>query len=426
LLDWEGIFQILPRLGELKKYGYVCAPIMKIFTTPRRIIVTCNKRLSPYLEREVVDLGFVPVRTFPTGVELEGTVKDCIRLNLNLRCASQVHYALKEFKVNHPDVLYRVLNGMPWETILAKDGYFSVTSNVDHPTVNNNMFVNVKVKDAIVDRMRSETGQRPDSGNELTGAVIHLYWKDDRAEVFIDTSGETLAKHGYRKIPGKAPMLEALAAATVMATKWDRVSPFINPMCGSGTVAIEAALLATKRVPGLYRSDYSFMHVLGYTDDLYQKELETIRNQVIEVPGLTIVASDISLDAATISKVNAENAGVDSLIQFQQCDFEETALPEKPGVVYFNPEYGERLGEISELEGTYSRVGDFMKKKCQGYLGYIFTGNLDLAKKIGLKASRRIEFFTAKIDCRLLEYELYGGTRRQNLPKTEASSQAEE
>ncbi|MBL0744927.1 THUMP domain-containing class I SAM-dependent RNA methyltransferase [Chryseolinea lacunae] len=400
---------------------------MKIFTTPSRIILTCNKRLSPYLEREVVDLGFNPVRTFQTGVELEGTVLDCIRLNLNVRCASQIHYSLKEFKVNHPDVLYRVLTGMPWEKILAKDGYFSVTSNVDHPTINNSMFVNVKVKDAIVDRMRQETGQRPDSGSELTGAVIHLYWKDDRAEIFLDTSGETLAKHGYRKIPGKAPMLEALAAATIMASKWDRTSTFVNPMCGSGTVAIEAALLATRRAPGLYRSNYSFMHVLGFEQDFYDKELKTIQEQVQEVPGLKVIASDISDDAVTISKVNAGIAGVEDLIQFEVCDFEQTTLPEgQPGVIYFNPEYGERLGEIAELEDTYSRIGDFMKKKCQGYLGYIFTGNLDLAKKIGLKASRRIEFYTAKIDCRLLEYELYGGTRRQNLPAASELPKTEE
>jgi len=408
-----------------KSMGMFVTHFMRPFITPRRIIITCNKRLSPYLEREVVDLGFVPVRTFATGVELEGTVKDCIRLNLNLRCASQVHYSLKEFRVNHPDVLYKVLVEMPWENILAKDGYFSVTSNVDHPSINNNMFVNVKVKDAIADRMRRETGQRPDSGPELDAAVIHLYWKDDRAEVFIDTSGPTLAKHGYRKIPGKAPMLEALAAATVMATRWDRKSPFVNPMCGSGTVAIEAALLATNRVPGLYRTNYAFMHILGYQDDLYETERATIQNQIKEVPGLTIVASDLSEDAVSISKVNAGIAGVESLIRFQQCDFEETALPEgQAGVVYFNPEYGERLGEIAALEGTYARVGDFMKKKCQGYLGYIFTGNLELAKKIGLKASRRIEFFTAKLDCRLLEYELYGGTRRQNPSKTEDAHQA--
>jgi len=386
-----------------------------IFTTPSRIIITCSKRLAPYLEQEVRELGFEPTRTFITGVELTGTVNDCIKLNLNLRCASQVLYSLKQFRCNGPDDLYETLIRYPWETLLTSDGYFSVTSNATHFTVNNDMFVNVKVKDAIADRMRRETLRRPNSGSELSGAVFHLYWKDEQAEIFLDTSGETLAKHGYRKIPGRAPMLEALAAATIMATRWDRQSVFVNPMCGSGTVAIEAAMMATNRRPGLYRNNYSFMHVTGYDAALYKNEWKNLQQQITAVPGLRIVATDISEDAIKISKVNAGIAGVESMIEFKRCDFEETPVPDAPGVVYFNPEYGERLGDVSALEETYARMGDFLKKKCQGYHGYIFTGNLDLAKKIGLKASKRIEFYTSKIDCRLLEYELYGGSRR--IPK---------
>ncbi len=389
---------------------------MSIFTTPARIIVTCSKRLAPYLEQELVELGFKPVRTFITGVELSGSVNDCIKLNLNLRCASQVLYSLKEFPCDGPDSLYDNLVRYPWEALLEPDGYLSITSNATHFTVNNEMFVNVKVKDAIADRMRRETMRRPDSGSELKGAVFHLYWKDERAEIFLDTSGETLAKHGYRKIPGKAPMLESLAAATVLATKWDRKSPFVNPMCGSATVAIEAAMIATNRRPGLFRKNYSFMHIKGYDANVYETENKTLQDQIKQVPGLKILATDISEDAINISKINAGIAGVEQLIEFQQCDFELTAIPETPGVIYFNPEYGERLGEVSALEETYARLGDFMKKKCQGYLGYIFTGNLDLAKKIGLKASRRIEFYTSIIDCRLLEYELYGGSRRAPKP----------
>ena len=150
-----------------------------------------------------------------------------------------------------------------------------------------------------------------------------------------------------------------------------------------------------------------------YDERVHGQEVAKLKSQVSEAPGLTIIASDNREDAISISKVNAGIAGVEELIQFQVCDFEETALPEIPGVIYFNPEYGERLGEISALESTYARIGDFLKKKCQGYMGYIFTGNLDLAKKIGLKASRRIEFYTAKLDCRLLEFELYSGTRRE-------------
>jgi putative N6-adenine-specific DNA methylase len=275
------------------------------------------------------------------------------------------------------------------------------------------MFVNVKVKDAIVDRLRRETGKRPDSGPDLSKAVFNLYWKDERAEIFLDTSGETLAKHGYRKIPGKAPMLEALATGTLLATQWDKKSPLVNPMCGSSTVAIEAVLLATNQRPGLFRKNYSFMHVLGYDEKKYQAEFEKLQQQIVEVPSLKVIATDISQDAIDISRVNAAAAGIENLIEFKVCDFEETEIPEGAGVVFFNPEYGERLGEVSELEMTYARIGDFMKKKCKGYLGYIFTGNLDLAKKIGLKAKRRIEFYSAKLDCRLLEYELYAGTREK-------------
>jgi 23S rRNA G2445 N2-methylase RlmL len=386
---------------------------MNVFTTSSTIVITCNKRLAPYLEEEVRGLGFVPKRTFITGVELSGTLHDCIRLNLNLRCASQVHYLLKSFRATHADELYRVLINFPWEEIITPDSYFSVTSNVDNPTINNSLFVNVKVKDAMVDRLRRETGRRPDSGPELDKAVIHLYWKDSNVQLFIDTSGETLAKHGYRKIPGKAPMLEALAAATVMATRWDKQSPFINPMCGSGTLAIEAAMIATQRVPGLLRENYSFMHIRHFDQTVYKQELKRIREQVKEVPGLLIVATDISDDAIMIAKVNAEWAGVDHLIQFGVGDFELTNIPENTGgVVYFNPEYGERLGDVQLLESTYARIGDFMKKRGKGYTGYIFTGNLELAKKVGLKASKRMEFYTAKLDCRLLEFELYAGTKR--------------
>jgi len=388
-----------------------------LFTTPSRVIVTCSKRLAPYLEQEILELGFTPERTFVTGVELQGTVNDCIRLNLNLRCASQVLYSLKSFRCNGPDDLYEALIRYPWENLLSNDGYFSVTSNATHFTVNNDMFVNVKVKDGIADRMRRETMRRPDSGSELDRAVFHLYWKDEHAEVFLDTSGQTLAKHGYRKIPGKAPMLESLAAATVMATKWDRKSPFVNPMCGSATVAIEAAIMATNRRPGLYRKNYSFMHIKGYDPSYYNEHLQLLQNKIVTIPGLKIIATDISDDAIKISKVNAGIAGVEQLIEFSVCDFEATSIPESPGVVYINPEYGERLGEVTELEVTYARIGDFLKKKCQGYLGYIFTGNLDLAKKIGLKASRRIEFYTSTIDCRLLEYEMYGGSRRAPKPE---------
>jgi putative N6-adenine-specific DNA methylase len=386
---------------------------MQVFHTESKIIITCNKRLSPYLQQEVEALGFTPTRVFQTGVELKGTVTDTIALNLNLRCASQVLYLLKSFKADDPTQLYNELVTIEWEKLIDFSGYFSVSSNVNNEHILTPLFANVKVKDAIADRIKSVKGIRPNSGAEANKTLIHLYWQDSDADIFIDTSGETLAKHSYRKIPGKAPMLEALATSTIMATRWDRQSTFINPMCGSGTLAIEAALLATDKCPGLFRMNYGFMHILGYDETVFFTERRKLKDKSKKETNFKIIATDISADAVDIAQKNAKTAGVEHLIDFSVCDFADTDVPEDAGIVMFNPEYGERLGVHSKLEATYARMGDFMKKKCLGYRGYIFTGNPDLAKKIGLRPARRIEFYNGKLDCRLLEYELYEGSKRE-------------
>ena len=385
---------------------------MQLFELSNKIIITCSNRIAPYLQKEAEELGFKPVRVFKTGLELKGKMQDCIKLNLNLRCASQVLFSIHECVAATADDLYRSLIDFEWEDIIPEDGSFAITSNVDNSSINNSLFANVRLKDAIVDRFRNQTGKRPNSGPGLDKTVIHLYWKEDAVEIFVDTSGETLSKHGYRKIPGKAPMLEALAAATLLATKWDRKAAFINPMCGSGTIAIEAAMLATNRRPGLFRSNYAFIHLVGFANEMYATQRQQLQDKITTVTGLKIIATDISQDAINISSINAGAAGVADLIEFSVGDFEVTPIPEnQAGVVFFNPEYGDRLGVEAELQATYKRMGDFLKKQCKGYSGYIFTGNLELAKKIGLKPSRRIEFFTSKIDCRLLEYELYAGSK---------------
>lgn len=397
--------------------------MMQVFHNKSKVIITCNKRLSPYLQDEVTALGYTIERAFQTGLELNITLTECIKLNLNLRCASQILYSIKSFKAITPDDLYNEIKNIEWEELIDFSGYFSVTSNVDNPNITTPLFANLKVKDAIVDRMKEKKGIRPNSGSDANKAVVHLYWKDADADVFMDTSGETLAKHGYRKIPGKAPMLEALASGVIYATKWDRNSPFINPMCGSGTLAIEAALIATNRAPGLYRMNYGFMHILGYEEEAFFAERRILKDQVVKNIDFKIIASDLSEDAVEVTRRNAKTAGVDTLIEFEVCDFELTPVPEDgKGAVVFNPEYGERLGVHSKLEQTYKRMGDYMKTNCKGYSGYIFTGNPDLAKKIGLKASRKLEFYNGKLDCRLLEYELYDGSRRAPLLETAATS----
>jgi putative N6-adenine-specific DNA methylase len=380
------------------------------FNTKGKVFITCKDRSVSYLEQEIRELGFFPVEISRTGIEILASIEECMDLNLHLRTASHVLYEIKSFYLRNADDIYRRFKAIPWEEYLDVDGYFSVNSVAENESITTPLIVNVKVKDAIVDRFRELKGRRPDSGSDFSGLVIQVYWKETQAIVYLNTSGETLAKHGYRKIPGKAPMMEALAAATIYASEWNTRVPFINPMCGSGTLAIEAALMASKRYPGLYRDHYSFQHILGYNEETFQAKKRKLENKIIANPGVKIIASDISLQAITFARENAAFAGVEDLIDFQTGDFAETEIPEKPrGVIMFNPEYGERLGDLTELEETYKRMGDFMKQKCAGYRGYIFTGNLDLAKKVGLKASRRIEFWNGTIDCRLLKYDMYAG-----------------
>jgi putative N6-adenine-specific DNA methylase len=234
---------------------------------------------------------------------------------------------------------------------------------------------------------------------------------EDQASIYLDTSGETIAKHGYRKIPGKAPMMESLAAAAILASNWSTEQCFINPMCGSGTLAIEAACIAAKKAPGLNREKFGFQYFKGFDENLW----ETLKKEAVEAevaPNIRIIATDHSRLALQAAEQNAAAAGIGDYIEFKKCDFRDTPIPEEDGVVLLNPEYGERLGEEAELAILYQQIGDFFKQDCKGKTGYIFTGNLQLAKKIGLRTKRRIPFMNAKIECRLLEYELYQGTKK--------------
>jgi putative N6-adenine-specific DNA methylase len=377
-----------------------------------RLLITCPKGLAPYLGQELTALGFPLLRETVAGIETTGSLDDTMLLNMRLRTAHRVLWHLHSFESRDPDELYEELSGIEWERFIDENEYLSVHSSVDTPTIKNPLFANVKCKDAIVDRIKRIHDKRPDSGPEMSGVVVFLYWRDERCSIYLDTSGEPLAKRGYRKIPLKAPMQETLAAGVVMATVWDGKTNFVNPMCGSGTLAIEAALIALNRSPGILRTNFGFMHIKGYDKTKWEELRVNAKAAAHKTLNATIIATDNNPAAIQAARNNAATAGVEHLIEFGVSDFSDTPVPGGGGVVVLNPEYGERLGSTARLEVTYKGIGDFFKKKCLGYNGYIFTGNPDLAKKIGLRAKRRIVFFNSNIECRLLEYELYEGSRK--------------
>jgi len=387
-------------------------PLESHFHTKSKILVTCAKGITPYLAEELGLLQFPIRQERLLGIETEGTLANCMRLNLLSRTGHRVLFLLREFTANNPEELYKRLVEMDWEKYIAPDGYVCVTSSVQTGSIQDTRFANLKAKDAIVDRIKKQCGRRPDSGPERDMAVVFLYWHENQGGIFLDTSGESLSKRGYRKMPFKAPMQETLAAATILATGWRGEGHFINPMCGSGTLAIEAALIALGKAPGLLRSNYGFMHLQGFPKDDWQALRQTARTAAKKSLPCRIIATDIDPQAIEASRKNAQTAGVEQLIEFSLCDYADTPTPDGGGVVMLNPEYGERLGEADDLAQTYKGIGDFFKQKCQGYQGYVFTGNLALAKKIGLKTKRRLVFYNGKIECRLLEYDLYAGSQR--------------
>jgi 23S rRNA G2445 N2-methylase RlmL len=393
---------------------------MSLWLKKSRIIATCAKGVSPYLQAEINALNFPVLAVGEAAVETAGSLEDAMMLNLHIRTAHRILYLYHAFTANTLEELYGRLVRLSWEEVLSPDGYVCVTSFADTPAIRDGRIVNLKSKDAVVDRFRQISDRRPDSGAARDRTVIHLYWKNNQVLVYLDTSGESLSKRGYRKIPLQAPMQETLAAAVLMAAGWQGEGNFVNPMCGSGTLAIEAALIALDRAPGLVRINYGFMHLRGFPSSRW-REMRTMARKAVrkQLPG-KIVATDIRKEAIDAALQNARTAGVDHLIEFDVCDYRETPVPEGSGMILLNPAYGERLGEMTALEAIYQGIGDFFKQQGSGYQGYIFTGNPVLAKKIGLKTKRRIPFFNGEIECRLLAYELYTGSRKnQSNPAAE-------
>lgn len=385
---------------------------MADFNQKSTLSITCPLGLAPYLKQELLDLGYQPVSERDTGIEIEGTLKDCIYLNFWLRTAHRIHFLLAEKKIDHPDKLRNWLKVFPWEEWISEEGYFSVTSRIDHPTIENDQYANLVAKDAIVDRIRFKQDERPDTGADLDKTVIFLFWNRETARIFIDTSGESLSRRNYRNTSVSAPMQETLAAGIIMETNWKPGQHFINPMTGGGTLAIEAVMQAMNRAPASLRNNFGFMHILGYDEEYYQMVRDNAKKAVNKDIEGKFIATDNDPQAILAAKKNAQTAGVDHLIEFQTCDISETPVPDGDGVVVVNPPYGMRLGDDTDLRPLYKKIGDFMKSSCPGKTGYVFSANNKLLKKVGLRSASRTPFFNSTLECRLLEYELYKGSKK--------------
>ena len=382
------------------------------------IVCTCGRGCAGALQGELQALGYTPQEVSPTAVGVEGNLRDAMRLNLWLRTANRVLFEVAGFEVDSADDLHAAVRDLPWEQWLRADVPFHVHGVAQHETIRDSRFAVLRCKDGIADRFVARTGARPDSTADAGGAAgIALFWKERHAQIFLDTSGVPLARRGYRLQPGIAPLRETLAAAILLEVGWGRnpAEAFVGPMCGSGTLAIEAAWIAQRRAPGLDRDDFAFLRLNGVDLDAWRELQAAARARFSAAPGVWIAASDINPPAIACARENAARAGADGLIRFQTCDFRDTLLPRPPGLVLMNPEYGERMGTEDRLAAHYEAIGAWLKSRGQGLRAAIFTGNLALGRRIGLHPRRRVAMWNGDLECRLLEYDLYAGTRDPRL-----------
>lgn len=379
----------------------------EIVPTSMQLFATTARGVEELLAAEMKRSGLAVTAVEKGGVRFSGGMDACMRANLHLSMASRILLHLGEFPAASPEALYEGVKALPWTDLMTPAMTLAVDCSLRDSAMTHSRYAALKAKDAIVDLLRERTGSRPNVDTVRPDIRVNLHIVADHCTVSLDSSDDALDRRGYRLDRTEAPLRETLAAALVELTGWQGDSPFMDPMCGSGTLVIEAALRGMRKAPGLLRESFGFQRWLGYDrrawDGLCAEAEAMIRP---ELPA-SVIGRDREFKALAAALQNARRAGVDRVTEFVQGDLADARPSGERGVVIMNPPYGERLGKDVDLVSLYRSIGDMLKKHFTGYTAFVFTGDLELAKQVGLKASRRHVLFNGPIDCRLLRYELY-------------------
>lgn len=377
------------------------------FSGEQRFFATTAKGVEEVLAREMTVLGLAGVTAEKGGVRFTGDLSACYRANLWLRTASRILVSLAEFPCHSPQELYDGVRALPWDRYLTPDTTLAVECVLRDSALTHSGFVALKAKDAIVDTLRDRFGRRPSVNPKDPDLLVNVHLVRNRCTISLDSSGTGLDRRGYRTEAGEAPLRETLAAALVLLTGWDSAVPLVDPLCGSGTILVEAALVALNRAPGLVRQRFGFQRWPAFDAPRWRRLLDEARQVERTTLAAPLLGSDRLEDVLAVARNNSRRAGVEKFISFDMRDVRDLALPSPPGVILTNPPYGRRLGEEEQLKSFYRQIGDAFKQRGAGYTGWLLTGSLELAKDVGLKASRRIVLYNGPLECRLLKYDLY-------------------
>lgn len=367
--------------------------------------------LEDILADELSTLGAQQIKLMNRSVEFHGDKHLLYKANLWCRTATRILKPTHTFRAAGADALYRNVRRMNWREYLSVDQTFAIDAVIVNSRFDNSLFVAQRTKDAIADHFRQETGKRPSVDLKQPDIRISVYINRSECTLAIDSSNEPLFKRGYRGEVGKAPLNESLAAGIVLKSGWDRKSSFVDAMCGSGTIVIEAALIARQIAPGLTRKSFGFMNWPDYDMEMFDDICKEARTKIVPKLDFKIVGSDIKSKMVELASENAKRAGVGKDIVFEKSPLIDLMPPPPPGVLIVNPPYGERLA-VNEINDAYHLMGDAFKKNFTDYDAFVFTGNLAAAKHIGLRTSKRTEMYNGPIECRLLKFEMYRGTRK--------------
>jgi len=369
--------------------------------------------LENVLSDELELLGAENIEKKNRAVQFTGDTELMYKLNYHLRTAIKILKPIKVFHARNENEFYSGIQTVKWINYLNEKKTLAVDSVISSPFFKHSKYISLKTKDAIVDQIREIRGLRPSIDVIDPDLGINIHIVDDKVTVSLDSSGAPLFKRGYRSSGGEAPLNEVLAAGILKLTGWDRKTAFIDPMCGSGTLLAEAGLYAYDIPPGSLRHDFGFQRWNEYNPEIFEKIAVTDSN--IDSKGPVIHGSDISSEIVRLASQNIRKTGLIRKMTLRVKSLEETYLPKgvTSGVVVINPPYGERMKKenINEL---YKNIGDTLKKRYAGFDVWILSSNMEAIKNIGLHASKKITLFNGPLECKLLKYSIYSGSKKKS------------
>ena len=367
--------------------------------------------LEGVLAEELKAIGAQNVQPGRRSVSFEGDKEVLYKANYHCRTALRILMPILAFQARHEDILYRNVVRFNWREYLSLEKTFAIDAVVFSDYFNHSKFLALRTKDAIADHFRRKTGERPNVDTERPDVRLNLHVSGSRCTLSLDSSGDSLHKREYRELGHRAPINEVLAAGMLLLSGWEPGTPLVDPMCGSGTIALEAAMMVCNMAPGHFRSTYGFTGWNDFDFRLWQRIKNEAREQVKEVLTPSIVAADASPKNVNQARKSAINAGLSGAIAFERSDFLKLQPSGEAGTLVMNPPYGERLNE-GEAEALYESMGNHLKNAWSGWDAWMISSNKAALKRVGLRASEKHTLFNGSLECKYQKYELYRGSRK--------------